>query len=301
MAGIVFYGVSIIFVFMNSAVLTYQVDFPEWAVSIKGLPKKLYVRGILPGGLDSSGIGIVGSRRISPYGIRVLRELFYFLKDAGITVISGFTAGTDSYAHELALGAGCTTVAVMPCGCDIVHPSTNKELYKRIVGGGGAVVSEFEDGFMPQKWTYPKRNRIIAALSKVVLVVEASSKSGSMITADFAKKYGRKLFSVPGDIYTERSSGTNKLLSGGAEVYLSPTRILDEMGVTSTQKASGSVRDSGSTAGETDLLYILKEKGMNFNELGIKTGISTGRLNEILMKMLLKNLIFEKNGVYYVL
>ncbi|KKS31022.1 DNA protecting protein DprA [candidate division WWE3 bacterium RIFOXYB1_FULL_43_24] len=286
---------------MNNAVFTHQVGFPKCAGSVKGLPKELHIRGILPENLDKLGIGIVGSRRISPYGIRVLRELFYFLKDTGLAVISGFTVGTDSYAHEFALSAGCTTVAVMPCGCDIIHPSSNKELYKRILGGGGAVVSEFEDGFMPQKWTYPKRNRIIAALSKVVLVVEASSKSGSMITADFAKKYGRKLFSVPGDIYTERSSGTNKLLSGGAEVYLSPTRILDEMGVTSTQKASGSVRDSGSTAGETDLLYILKEKGMNFNELGIKTGISTGRLNEILMKMLLKNLIFEKNGVYYVL
>lgn len=301
MAGIVFYGVSIIFVFMNNAVLTYQVDFPGRAVSNVGLPKKLYIRGILPEGLDRLGIGIVGSRRISPYGIRVLRELFYFLKDTGLTVISGFTAGTDSYAHELALGAGCTTVAVMPCGCDIVHPSANKELYKRIIGGGGAVASEFEDGFMPKRWTYPKRNRIIAALSKVLLVVEASLKSGSMITATFAKKYNRKIFSVPGDIYTERSAGTNKLLSEGAEIYLSPTQILNKMAVTTTQTALGLVQDSEGTVKETDVLYLLKEKSLDFDQLSVKAGISADKLNEILIKMLLKNLIFEKNGVYHVL
>ena len=303
MAGIVFYGVSIIFVFMNSEVLTYQVDFPKWPAPVKGLPKKLYTRGILPEGLDRSGIGIVGSRRISPYGIRVLKELFYFLKDTGLTVISGFTAGTDSYAHELSLGAGCTTVAVMPCGCNIVHPPANKELYQRIVSGGGAVVSEFEDGFMPQKWTYPKRNRIIAALSKVILVVEASLKSGSMITAAFAKKYNRKIFSVPGDIYTERSAGTNKLLSEGAEIYLSPVQILDEMAVTTTRMARSSLEEmgDGGTIKESDVLNILKGKSLSFDGLGNKTGISADRLNEILMKMLLKNIIFEKNGAYYVL
>ncbi len=298
-----FYSASIIFIFMHSAVLTYQVDFPKWAAPVKGLPKKLYIRGILPEGLDRSGIGIVGSRRISPYGIRVLKELFYFLKDTGLTVISGFTAGTDSYAHELALGAGCTTVAVMPCGCDIVHPPANKELYQRIVSGGGAVASEFEDGFMPQKWTYPKRNRIIAALSKVILVVEASLKSGSMITAAFAKKYNRKIFSVPGDIYTERSSGTNKLISVGAEIYLSPVQILNEMAVITTQTARSLVEErcAGGTIRESDVLNILKEKNLSFDGLGNKTGIPAGRLNEILMKMLLKNIIFEKNGVYYVL
>jgi len=299
----VFYGVSIIFVYMTIMVPTEVVDFPPWTGSIKGLPENLYVRGTLPPDLCKKGLGIVGSRRISPYGIRVLRELLYFLKGTDLIIISGFTVGTDSHAHELALGAGCSTVAVMPCGCDIVHPSTNKELYKRIVGGGGAVVSEFEDGFKPQKWTYPKRNRIIAALSKVLLVVEASLNSGSMITSSFASKYRRKIFSVPGDIYTERSAGTNKLIAEGAEIYLSPGQIIREMGVV-TSETPGSdtvVPANRIPINESDVLSKLKEKSLNFDDLSTGTGIPAPVLNRVLVGMMLKNLISEKEGVYHVL
>ncbi|HBL00485.1 MAG: protecting protein DprA protein [candidate division WWE3 bacterium GW2011_GWE2_43_18] len=295
-----FYGAGIIFVYMINAAPSDIVVFPSCGGPVKGLPENLYVRGTLPTGFSEKGLGIVGSRRISPYGIRVLRELFYFLKDTELIVVSGFTAGTDSYAHEFALGAGCITVAVMPCGCDIVHPSTNKELYKRIVRGGGAVVSEFEDGFKPRKWTYPKRNRIIAALSKVLLVVEASLNSGSMITAYFASKYGRKIFSVPGDIYTERSAGTNKLAAEGAEIYLSPGQLMNEMGINKEE-----TRRNGTTAADDDresrILSVLKEKSPDFDDLSSETGIPGPVLNKIIVEMMLKNLIFEKGGVYYVL
>ncbi|HAI63043.1 MAG: hypothetical protein UU64_C0007G0024 [candidate division WWE3 bacterium GW2011_GWF2_41_45] len=288
---------------MLNTAITAIVDFPKCSGSIKGLPEHLYIRGDLPADINARGLGIVGSRRISPYGIRVLRELFYYLKGSGTIIISGFTSGADSYAHEYALSAGCSTVAVMPCGCDIIHPSSNTELYKKISGGGGAVVSEFADGFRPQKWTYPKRNRLIAALSKILLVVEASLNSGSMITAHFAMKYGRKLFSVPGDIYMERSAGANKLVAGGAEIYLSPERIIAEMGLDRGEKPGikNKVAIEGGLSEETNVLSVLKEKSSNFDKLFSETGIEPSALNAILIEMTLKNLISERNGVYYVL
>ena len=286
---------------MNSAYPTKKVDFPAYAAHIKGLPKELHIRGQLPRNIAEKSLGIVGSRRISPYGVRVLREFFYYIKDTESVIISGFTAGTDTYAHEFAMDSGCSTVAVMPCGCDIAHPSSNKDLYAQILNAGGAVVSEFEDGFYPQKWTYPKRNRIIAALSRTLLVVEASLKSGSMITACFARSYGRKIFSVPGDIYTERSMGTNRLILEGAEIYLSACRLSDAAGLGMGEKSYHGGSTVPTNNKEERILEILKEKAQNYDNLSAKIGEDVRGLSVILSHMVMKNLIYEKGGTYYVL
>jgi len=279
-------------------------EFPEYIKECKGFPHKLYLMGELPRNLERCGLGVVGSRRVSSYGIRVLRELFYFLKETDVVVISGFTAGVDSLAHRMALDSGCKTIAVMPCGCDVVHPSENRNLYKRIIDGGGAVISEFENGFQPRRWTYPKRNRIIAALSKFLLVVEASLKSGSMITAGYGFKYGRKVFCVPGDIYMERSKGTNVLIARGARIYVSPEYFLKEIGL----ESAGKVLNNGSSGGEVNfksteraILSILAQGEKNYDNLLAILGVQSFDINLVLSNMLIRGEIGEKEGIYYVL
>ncbi len=286
---------------MQKSYPTRISDFPSYACHIKGVPEKIYIKGKLPKEIAEKSLGIVGSRRISPYGVRVLKELFYYVKDTGAVIISGFMAGTDTYAHEFALNSGCTTVAVLPCGCDILHPVSNRALYSRILDEGGAVVSEFEDGFGPKKWTYPKRNRIIAALSKVLLVVEASMKSGSMITACFARRYGRKIFSVPGDIYSERSAGTNRLIFEGAEIYLSAERLIDEAGLYAGERNYSKTRTVLTNNKEAEIIGLLKKGAAKYDKLASELAWVSCDLNAVLSQMLIKGMIFEKGGEYHIL
>lgn len=281
-----------------------SAEFPLFIKNYGGMPDKLFLMGEFPAGLEKRGLGIVGSRRVSSYGIRVLRELFYFLRGTDAVIVSGFTVGVDSLAHRLALESGCKTVAVMPCGCDVAHPSGNGELYERIVNGGGAVISEFEDGFQPKKWTYPKRNRIIAALSRFLLVVEASLKSGSMITAGYGSKYGKRVFCVPGDIYMERSRGTNALIERGAEPYISSESFLKQMSpeyIKEIWSGDGFTGGGKCASTEDSIIKVLRQGEKNYDSLAEALGVQTPELNLTLSNMLLKGEIGEKGGVYHVL
>ena len=124
--------------------------------------------------------------------------------------------GGDEAAHKAAVEAGGRTIAVMPCGIDMIHPEYQEELYNKILENKGLIISEYEGKFPPAIWTYPKRNRIVAGLSKAVLIVEAGLNSGTLITAECAKKFGRKIFAVPGPITSEVSKGTIQLIKEGA-------------------------------------------------------------------------------------
>jgi DNA processing protein len=283
---------------MSSVLFSDSPLYPAALKTLKGMPRKLFFEGEWPKNLGSRSLGIVGSRRVSPHGIRVLRELFYHLRGSDAVIISGFTVGVDSYAHNFALDAGCKTVAVMPCGADIVHPLENKILYQRIIGEGSLILSEYENGFLPKRWTYPKRNRIIAALSQTLLVVEASMHSGSMITAHFSFKYGKKVCAVPGEIFNERSAGTNKLISEGALIYRSPLDIVNNSDCTTSP---GLFHNEPSNMKENLVLTAIREGNADFDKLSLYTGFSFVELNSLLLRMIVKNLIEEKGGIYYVL
>ena len=149
---------------------------------------------------------------------------------SGITIVSGFMYGGDAIAHEAAVKAGGRTIAVMPCGINKIHPEYQEDLYNEILENNGLIISEYEGDMGPVLWTYPQRNRIIAGLSKALLVVEAGEKSGCLITANYAKKFNRKIFAVPGPISGSVSVGTNKLIKEGAEMVLSAKDILDYYG-----------------------------------------------------------------------
>lgn len=206
-------------------VLTIEDSFyPDIAKNISTMPVVLYYRGHLK--QKSIGIGIVGTRRCTEYGKRAAVEASEFLAKKNVPVISGMAKGIDSYAHTSCITSGGYTIAVLGNGLDICYPNEHENLMEKIIENG-CIISEYPPGTKPLAAHFPERNRIIAAWSNKLLVVEAGEKSGALITAEYAKKFGRKIFAVPSGIYSKEGIGTNKLLQSGAEIYFLPNQLLE--------------------------------------------------------------------------
>ncbi|MEA2288170.1 MAG: processing protein [Solirubrobacteraceae bacterium] len=185
--------------------------------------------GRLAGGTTDDGaraVAIVGTRRASAEGNEVARALGRGLGAAGLGVVSGMALGIDSAAHGGALDSGAPTLAVLAGGADVPYPASKRSLYRRIVAEG-CVVSEMPPGFTPFKWCFPARNRIIAALAQMTVVVEAAERSGSLITAEIAADVGREIGAVPGPVTSWRARGTNALLRDGATLVRDTRDVLD--------------------------------------------------------------------------
>jgi DNA processing protein len=172
-------------------------------------------------------VTIVGARRATSYGREVARELGRELASAGMVVVSGLAFGIDACAHRGALDGG-RTIAVLGCGPDIAYPASHRSLWRRICESG-LVISELPPGTNPWRWTFPARNRIMAALAGMTVVVEAASRSGSLITTDLAADLGRDLGAVPGPVTSRASAGPNGLLAAGAHVVRDAQDVLDAM------------------------------------------------------------------------
>jgi DNA processing protein len=192
-----------------------------WALIGRGDP------ALLDGLEPFQAVTIVGARRATSYGREVARELGRELAAAGMVVVSGLAFGIDGCAHRGAIDAG-RTIAVLGCGPDVAYPSSHRTLWRRICETG-LVVSEFPPGATPWRWTFPARNRIMAALSGMTVVVEAATRSGSLITTDLAADLGRDLGAVPGPITSRASAGPNGLLASGAQVIRDAQDVLDAM------------------------------------------------------------------------
>lgn len=205
-------------------------DYPKQLKEIYDAPLKLYVLGnkML---LSERGIAIVGSRNATEYGKKVALKISEELSEKGINIISGLAIGIDTYAHlgTLQNTSKGKTIAVLGSGLDEIYPKKNIELAKQILKGGGCIISEYPLGTRPEKMNFPQRNRIISGLSKGVLVVEASEKSGALITADFALEQGRDVFAVPGNILSITSVGTNNLIAEGAKMVRNYMDIIEDI------------------------------------------------------------------------
>jgi DNA processing protein len=174
-------------------------------------------------------VTIVGSRRATPYGISVTHELANMLGAAGLTVVSGMAFGIDSAAHEGALEGRGTTVAVLAGGPDVAYPFSKRALHRRIVSSGGIAISERPPGIQPERWSFPARNRIMAALARMVIFVEAAVPSGTMITAEEATRLHRDIGAVPGPVTSRTSAGPNQLVREGAALIRDAQDVLDEL------------------------------------------------------------------------
>ncbi len=193
-------------------------------------PRALIGRGdpaLLAGLAPEGAVTVVGARRASTYGREVARELGRELAAAGLAVVSGLAFGVDSCAHRGALESGLT-IAVLGCGADVAYPAAHRSLWRRICETG-VVLSELPPGTGAWRWTFPARNRIMAALAGMTVVVEAAERSGSLITADLAADLGRDLGAVPGPVTSRMSAAPNNLLAGGACVVRNAQDVLDAM------------------------------------------------------------------------
>lgn len=204
--------------------------YPQQLKNIYNPPNKIYVLGNKEI-LKQSGIGIVGARRATEYGKKVAFKFSKELSANGINIISGLALGIDTYAHLGTLQLECKgkTIAVLGSGLDVIYPKQNIGLVKEILKRGGCIISEYPLGTKTEKSHFPQRNRIISGLAKGVLVVEASEKSGSLITADLALEQGKDVFAVPGDIEKSTSIGTNHLIKQGAKLVTNYIDILEEI------------------------------------------------------------------------
>lgn len=195
-------------------------EYPESLRHIDNKPAYLYVRGKLENLYDDN-VAVVGSRKASAYGKFVSRKISKEIADRNVNVVSGLAIGIDKYAHLGALDSNIgKTIAVLGTGVsdNEMYPFENKKVFERILESGGTVISEFKLGTKPEKYNFPLRNRIISGLAKKVIVVEAKEKSGSLITVDYALEQGKEIYAIPGNITSENSVGTNKLIEEGAYI-----------------------------------------------------------------------------------
>jgi DNA processing protein len=212
-----------------TAVCRCGPGYPERLRELPDPPAVLHVAGSLAALPDGEAVAIVGARRATPYGLEVSRALGRGLTAAGLPVVSGMALGIDSAAHAGALEAGggaAPPVAVLAGGAETPYPARMRGLHARLIAAG-AVVSEMPPGFGAHRWCFPARNRIIAALSTITVVVEAATRSGSLITADLATDLGRVIAAVPGPVTSRYSAGTNELLHAGAAVIRDARDVLD--------------------------------------------------------------------------
>jgi len=276
-------------------------NYPKLLKQIgKDAPKQLYYKGKWNKEIFNHCLAVVGSRRMTIYGRQVAERIVGEVASAGVTIVSGFMYGVDATAHQAALKVGGRTIAVMPCGIDLIHPEYQQDLYAEILNNQGLIVSEYEGSMQPALWTYPRRNRIVAGLCQAALIIEAGEQSGSLITAEFAKKFKRKVFAVPGPITSENSKGISQLLKEGAAAATCAGDILREYGFSSrftpegpyaTQKTHNSL--------EIKIIEYLQREALSIDAISRNLGMPAAKMGTILSIMQLKGQIQQEGNKYY--
>ena len=269
-------------------------DYPQILKEIKNPPFVLYGRGQVPDDTwFAKTIAVVGARKTTQYGREVTKLLTTELVLNGFTIVSGLALGVDAISHLTALENGGKTIAVLGCGVDCCSPMENFNLYNSILEKGNCIVSEFPLGMKPTQWSFPARNRIIAGLSLGVLVTEGAEDSGSLITADYARKFGRPVFAVPGPITSSMSKGPYKLIAKGAKLVTSAGDILKELKIQNSKVKIATQKSKiiGATEEENLILKLLQIEPMHFDQIVRKTRFDSAKIGSILSVMEIKGLI----------
>lgn len=275
-----------------------EEGYPELLKKIYDPPLLLYVKGRLP---EERCVSIVGSRDSTRQGNETALRLAGELCRGGLAVVSGMALGIDTYAHRGALDAGGRTVAVLGSGLGRVYPQENRGLFERIAQNG-AVVSEFPLQGEPERFNFPRRNRIISGMSAGTVVVEAAERSGALITASFALEQGREVFAVPGPVANKMSRGTNRLIKEGARLVQDANDILEELGMAPVNVSPPAVKDASPGKGpelsaeETRILKMVDVKPVGMDELCSRTRIRIGDLERMLMMLEIKGYVEQVPG-----
>ena len=283
--------------------------YPRNLRQIHDPPPILYARGEIMT-RDSLAIAVVGSRLPTEYGESVVDWLVRDLALRGVTVVSGLARGIDTASHETALQNGGRTLAVLGSGIDVVYPRENERLFSQITRNG-AVLTEFPPTTPPSSEHFPRRNRIISGLSLGVLIVEASVRSGSLITATYALEQGREVFAVPGRITSGRSRGTNQLIQQGAKLVSNANDIFDEIFPLIDSDTAAHIIDSQYphpssdkptlefSPGEQHIFNLLGEDPVSIDQIITRSGMPPGDISESLLTLELKGIIRRHPGHQY--
>jgi DNA processing protein len=279
--------------------------YPFLLAKIHDPPPYLYYKGT-PSFQDGRSLAVVGSRLASPYGIKMTERLAWGLSQKGLTIVSGMARGIDTAAHQGALMAQGRTVAVLGSGLDVVYPQENKKLLERIVELG-TVYSEFPLDTLPERQNFPIRNRIISGMSLGVVIVEATLRSGSLITARLALEQGREVFAVPGNVESFKSSGTHSLIKQGAKLVEHAQDILEELHWEELPekdvpgpKIKGTERSPSLSPVEKQIWDLLSNGSQHVDQLVRQAGVGISPMLSLLLEMELRGLIKQLPGKYFI-
>jgi DNA processing protein len=285
----------------QAGIHVYTWDSPDYPANLANIdqpPPVLYARGRLTS-QDEWGVALVGTRRASAYGREVAQVLATELARNGITVVSGLALGIDTVAHRAAVDAGGRTLAVLGSGVDQLYPPQNRGLATAIVGQG-ALLSDYPVGTRPEAGNFPPRNRIISGLSRGVVIIEASDKSGALITARFAAEQGREVFAVPGSILHPGSSGCNALIRDGATPLLSVDDLLETLNLSRLTEQIDVRQSVPADPQEQKLLLCLSTQPSYIDDIVRASALEPAQVSSLLAVMELKGLVRQVGALQYV-
>lgn len=274
-----------------------EKSYPLLLKEIANAPFVLYGKGTQDVLLDEKTVGIVGTRKITGYGRQVTTQFTRELVMAGCTIVSGLALGVDAVAHRETLDQNGKTIAVLGSGVDVCYPSANEKTYREISEKQGAIVSEYPLHMPPSIGSFPSRNRIIAGLSKVLLVTEGSEDSGALITAEESMKIARVVFAIPGPITSTLSAGANKLIKNGGRLALAPEDVLGELGMQKSVNRKAK-RVIGKTKEEQQIIDLLYGESLSLDDLVRKTKQSVAYVSLLLSQLELSGIVKDMQGTY---
>ena len=269
-----------------------KIELPDKLKHIPKPPEKIYYIGDKKL-LYNDSFAIIGSRKVSDYGVQNCR---YFTKELvlrNVITVSGMAIGTDTIVHEETLNNFGKTIAVLGCGLNHIYPEKNEELFYRIINSGGLVISEYMPNEKVQKEFFPARNRIISAVSEGILIIEAAYRSGTSITARHAYSQGKKVFAVPGRLGSTVGVGVNKLIKEGAILTTEIEDILEHYPQFDNKKRIESHHKVQLKKEYRKVYNILKDKEYSIEKLAMKTNMEIGELLPLITNMEIEDLIYR--------
>ena len=271
--------------------------FPKALLEIPQVPKNLYIVGELPPE-NLIYLCIVGSRKFTSYGRQACEKIISGIRGYPIVIVSGLALGIDALVHKKAISVGLKTLVFPGSGLsrEAMYPKTNIRLAEEIVRNGGCLISEFEPDFRATLWGFPKRNRLMAGISKAVLIIEAEERSGTLITARLATEYNRDLMVIPGSIFSPNSKGTNKLIRAGAIPITSVEDVLEALGFELEKDKEKQKKLFVDLLPEEKIVVDLLREAISRDQLIRAMKMSTPKANTILSIMEIKGLIKEEIG-----
>lgn len=277
-------------------------QYPRELLNYEDMPSVLFYKGDIEPLNEKENFAIIGSRNPTNYGTDVAEIITKYLCKMDISLISGLAKGIDAVVHRISCDRNNYTCAVIGSGIDVIYPYTNKDLYKDITNNG-CILSEFPLKTKPLSYNFPRRNRIISALSKRIIVVEAGEKSGSLITAGHGLDQGKEIIAVPGSVFSAQSKGTNKLIADGAIPFISLDTLRETLSISidKNQNMCNNNRDNTWNLSEIEskIFEKLSDSPIHVDDLISMVNIDINQIYKVLFEMQAKNLIYTLSGNYY--